>query len=516
MKNPIGSFFSLLIKLIVVAGLMAVIALVSFEGVTYYLTGSTYDLRQGLKEADTTQPKADDTTEQELVDVSDIETTLVYVDSRDNMREYIALDMYNKTTRAMDVILIPSNAQVSVSTSVLKEIREKYPKAKGTLNFLDLCRMFGQDRYDLLTEIISDMTGMDIAGYDVISEDNLSEVLDAGQPVKYNLSEVMSYRDGAGQLQLLDKGDRALTGEEAVVLITHLDGTAQEESNRLEASAAYFEEFFNQLSLGKKRGNVLEAYTRLCSSQGQENITSKADKIGSLTAEAVTVRIMQGGESDGVFNLDSQKIQLQIAALMKKSQEFGSSSAASVSSQSDGSDTGEEDDSRNLSIELYNAAYVSGLAGEWRDYLESEGYTITLVDNYQDEGPISTTVIRVTEDGIGEDLLEYFPNAEIETVDSFATSADIQIRIGTDSVDVPEITNTDYNVDEDEYEEMDELIPQDEYRDSSDSSDSESSDSSDSDSNDSSDSESGGDESSDSDESDDPQEGFFSFDTDSE
>ncbi len=512
MKNPIGSFFSLLIKLIVVAGLMAVIALVSFEGVTYYLTGSTYDLREGIKETDTTQSKAEDTTEQEPVDVSDIETTLVYVDSLDNMREYIALDMYNKKTQAMDMILIPSNAEVSVSTSILKEIRDKYPKAKGTLNFLDICRMFGQDRYDLLTEIISEMTGLEIAGYDIIGVDKLSEVLDAGKSVKYNLSEVMSYRDSAGQLQLLDKGDHDLSGGEAVALITHLDGTAQEESNRLEASAAYFEEFFNQLSLGMKRGNVLEAYTRLCVSTGQEKITSKADKIGSLTADAVTVRIMQGGESDGVFTLDSQKIQLQIAALMKKSQEFGSSSSASASSQTDGDETDEEDDSRKLSIELYNAAYVSGLAGEWRDYLESEGYTITLVDNYQEEGPISTTVIRVTEDGIGEDLLEYFPNAEIETVDSFATSADIQIRIGTDSVDVPEITNTDYDVDEDEYEEMDELIPQEEYRDSSDSSDSESSDSSDSGNSDGS----GDDESSYSDQSDDSEEGFFSFDTDSE
>ena len=114
-------------------------------------------------------------------------------------------------------------------------------------------------------------------------------------------------------------------------------------------------------------------------------------------------------------------------------------------------------------------------------------------------------MIRVSEDGIGEDLLQYFPNAEIENVGSFATSADIQIRIGTDSTDVPEITNTDYQVDEDEYEEMDELIPQEEYRnkdDSESSDESESEDSSDSNQN--------------SDNSDDTTESFFSFDTDSE
>ena len=508
MKNPIRSFFSFLIKMIVVAGLMVVIAIGSFEGVSYYLTGSTYDLRKELKDSDTTGSKAEDTT-QEPLDVSDIESTLIYVDSADHMREFIALDMYNKKSQAMDMILVPSNAQVSVSTSILKEIREKYPNAKGTLNFMDICRMYGEERYDLLTEIIAEMTGLEIAGYDVISQKDLQGVLDAAEPVKYNQAEIMSYRDSRNELQVLNKGEQALNGEQAVALVTHFDGTAQEESDRLEVTAAYFEEFFNNLTMGKKRGNVLEAYNKVVRSEGQERITPKADKLRSLTADAVTVRIMQGGESDGVFTLDSQKIQLQLAALMRKAQNFGSSTA-SASSQDEDNGTDSGDDSKNLSIELYNAAYVSGLAGEWRDYLESEGYTITLVDNYQDEGPISTTVIRVSEDGIGEDLLQYFPNAEIENVGSFATSADIQVRIGTDSTDVPEITNTDYQVDEDEYEEMDELIPQEEYLDDDDSDSSGDDSSNESESGDSSDS------NQDSDNSSDSQESFFSFDTDSE
>ena len=78
---------------------------------------------------------------------------------------------------------------------------------------------------------------------------------------------------------------------------------------------------------------------------------------------------------------------------------------------------------------------MAGLAGEWEAYLEEEGYTISLVDSYQDEGPLSTTRIVVTEEGMGEDLLTYFPDAEIE-VDEIDTGGDIQIYIGTDSTDV--------------------------------------------------------------------------------
>ena len=64
-----------------------------------------------------------------------------------------------------------------------------------------------------------------------------------------------------------------------------------------------------------------------------------------------------------------------------------------------------------------------------------------MIDSYQSEGVFSQTRIRVTEDGMGEDLLEYFPDAEIY-VDEIATGGDIRIYLGSDSTNVPEITNT--------------------------------------------------------------------------
>ena len=66
-----------------------------------------------------------------------------------------------------------------------------------------------------------------------------------------------------------------------------------------------------------------------------------------------------------------------------------------------------------------------------------QGYSISLVDSYQEEGPLSQTRINVTQDGMGQDLLTYFPDAEINVVDSISTGGDIQIYIGTDSSNVP-------------------------------------------------------------------------------
>ena len=52
MKKPslIVRFFSFLFRVLVVLVLMAAIAIASFEGVTYYLTGSLYDLTKIAEE----------------------------------------------------------------------------------------------------------------------------------------------------------------------------------------------------------------------------------------------------------------------------------------------------------------------------------------------------------------------------------------------------------------------------------------------------------------------------------
>lgn len=85
----------------------------------------------------------------------------------------------------------------------------------------------------------------------------------------------------------------------------------------------------------------------------------------------------------GVFSLDSQKVKLQVAALTKKAESYTKNGSSKASSSTASSSSTES--SKKYSIEVYNAAYVSGLAKEWETYLEGEGYTISLIDSYQEE-----------------------------------------------------------------------------------------------------------------------------------
>ena len=89
MKKPslIKRFFSFLLRLCVVLVLMAAIAVGSFEGVTYYLTGSFTSVKKAVKE-ETDQSGTEDSTEATTVDNKNMENTLVFVHDDMNNKDY--------------------------------------------------------------------------------------------------------------------------------------------------------------------------------------------------------------------------------------------------------------------------------------------------------------------------------------------------------------------------------------------------------------------------------------------
>lgn len=440
MEKPslIVRFFSVLLKVLVVLVLMVVIAVASFEGVTYYLTGSLYDLRKLAGDSDDITNIKNEEIQETEIDETNMRSTLFFVDSADNGKEYIALNMLNTKTYVLDILLIPSNAQVTVGQNILKEIQQQMPEAKNTVNLSDVSRAFGDEKYEMISSILQNVTGLTLDGYEVMTQEHFASFLDMVNEVEYQVNDDFSYRDKDGVLQVIEGGQTEIDSEEAIALITYLDGTETEESSRLERTNVYLQSFFNALFEENSGSAIYKKYTNLAQFSDNRDLSNEEQIFDKLDPENITICILQGSEADGVFTVDSQMAQLQISTLAKQAENSSSSSSQNESDSSETdthSGTTSGKDSKDYSIELYNSAYVAGLAGEWEKYLEEEGYTISLVDSYQEEGPLSTTRIVVTEEGMGEDLLTYFPDADIE-VDDIDTGGDIQIYIGTDSTDV--------------------------------------------------------------------------------
>jgi hypothetical protein len=244
----------------------------------------------------------------------------------------------------------------------------------------------------------------------------------------------LSYRDDKQVLQYFESGDQKINGSEAMILMSHMDGTEKQESDRLERCNTYLESWFGKVLDKGKGGKMVDTIKKYATCNTNRDYTDEKELWSSIKADAVTLRILQGAENKGVFSIDSQKAKLQIATLVKQSAEYDSSAERD---SDDSFDDDEEDvaSSKDYYIELYNAAFIEGLASDWERFLEDEGYNISMIDSYQDEGLISTTRIVVSQEGMGQDLLKYFPEARIETGE-IETGGDIQVYLGTDSSSV--------------------------------------------------------------------------------
>ena len=448
MKKPgIGvKIVKLVFRLLVVFAIMVGIAYASFQGVSYYLTGSFAELKEAAQE--TKDILKDDASEDEgsqaVIDETNLESMLLIVDGKDQRTEYVYVGLFNKETGKLDIILVPSNAKVTLGKDNLKKVQEKIRDAGEDQEIQDIAAAFGEEKYGILRSIFAEVTGLTINGCDSMSMDAFQEVLESGPKVTYHMPSIMSYRNMNSELKSIDAGDQELDGEKGIALITHLDGTGNEESARLDRTSTYIGSFLGQLTKSRKASDVVACYEKNASMDRDEGMTPLQDLVDGLHADDITIRIMQGGEEDGLFILDSQKIQLQVAALAKQTQDGGSAKKDKKKDDADNNDAVYSDgggESKELAIEIFNAAYVEGLARSWQDYLTSEGYNISMIDSYQQDGVFSETKIRVTEEGMGEDLLDYFPDAEIY-VDEISTGGDIRIYLGSDSTNVPKIKNS--------------------------------------------------------------------------
>jgi anionic cell wall polymer biosynthesis LytR-Cps2A-Psr (LCP) family protein len=417
--------------------MMAIIAVVSFQGVTRYLTGSFYDMRNVNKKEETATAETTPVKKDEVVEEKDAKNTLFFVESKDGMSRYTALVMMNKKTKAADLLLIPLHVQVTVGGKLLNNIQKKIPDAGSTVELDDIARVYGDEKYSMISEIFSQILGVNIAGYDVISQERFEDLLDIVNPVSYKFSDILSYRDDKQNLQYFESGYQNINGSEAMILMSHMDGTEKQESDRLERCNTYLESWIGKVLDKGKGGKMVDTIKKNATASQGRDYTDEKELWSSIKGDAVTLRILQGAENKGVFSIDSQKAKLQIATLVKQSAEYDSSAERDSVDSDDSLDDDDEDvaSSKDYYIELYNAAFREGLASEWQRFLEDEGYNISMIDSYQDEGLISTTRIVVSQEGMGQDLLKYFPEARIETGE-IETGGDIQVYLGTDSSNV--------------------------------------------------------------------------------
>ena len=127
-----------------------------------------------------------------------------------------------------------------------------------------------------------------------------------------------------------------------------------------------------------------------------------------------------------------QEQDLTAANMIRKSQVVSktSPSPSPVSTKSSKSTkSAKKTNSKDLKIYVSNGSQIAGLAASTQKKLKNAGYNVPEVGNYTGK-TLTTTKIVVSKKGQGEDLKEYFNNAQV-TVGSVSKGYDIEIILGT-------------------------------------------------------------------------------------
>ena len=416
------------------------IAMIFVFFLSYFCVSRLYGSYLDNKDKKTQEKEQEKAQEQAEESVQSCEFTAVYLDDTDTEKvEYCLLRVFNRATGQMSVFQIPTDSKVALMGDVYNEI---YAAAgvpvERLLSLSDLGNYFTDrnTKYQMIKLVLEDLIGgIEISSYEAVTFTDLMNLIDQTEPVTVNLSQIIEYRDEFGNnKKLAPNTDYQVDGHMALGILTYDDGFGSGDSGRISRTAEYLTEFVTAMT-GKytqaEMRSFLDAYYAVCMVPETKDITDDYVKdCLALTEENFSFYTLKGTQTDEAFELDPEKIQNDMKILMgEEAYEMLVSSEGKTEQENEEGQQTEPISSKDKSIIIYNGAKISGIAGKWREKLESDGYLIQNVGNYE-EGTLDNGKIIVKEQGMGQDLKEtYFPNAEI-SVGTPAEGADIQIILG--------------------------------------------------------------------------------------
>lgn len=438
---------------IVVKGIVFILALVATFFISYFCVGKLYSDYLNKKDAQKAQEEEAAALLNAEENVASCGFTMVYLDnSQTEAIDYCLLRVFNELSCEMSIFQIPTDSQVTLSDELYETISEKAGMDINRTLFLSEVGTYFSEKetaYEMINLIIQElMGGVEVRSYEALDYDTFIQMVDLAEPVTMQLTQIVSYTDEYGDTkQLAPNNDYEVDGRMALGILTYTDGFGSGDSGRIDRTAAYLKEFVTSMTTTYTEEQMdaflSSYYGELVKSTGStDSETDYLDDILSLTEDNLSFYTLKGTQSETAYTLDAEKIQEDLKILMGE-EAYAIATGTEVDDSDEGvseesttaaeeATTAAEEDvisSKDKTISIYNGAYINRLAGDWRDRLEEEGYTIGRIDDYDGE-TLDHGKIIVKEEGWGKDLQEeYFPEASIE-VGTPEDGMDIQIILG--------------------------------------------------------------------------------------
>lgn len=303
-----------------------------------------------------------------------ISRNIIYsVNEKDKKVDAIVIEILNMNTNNLDYITVPANVQISMSAELYKRISSSGIDAPQIIKLSDINSYFTEGAsYEYGILILEDYLGIDI-GY-------------------YTCMETGVF-------------DTCFSKAEGTEMYTLTESLIQEASGNTEDMDGYIKSWGNKMTSDLKIKNRLKY----------------SETYSKVNPELIYYYIMKGNVSGEAYSLDVKECKnMYQMVLLDKAHTSRQSEAPDISSN-------------GLNIKVLNGSGGINIASATKSILVEDGLKVVkIADNPE---VLDNTVIYVTKEGMGRDLLAYFTNASIE-VKEIDDGIDIEIVVGKSDIDI--------------------------------------------------------------------------------
>jgi LCP family protein required for cell wall assembly len=372
-----------------------------------------------------------------------ISTFAVFGVDKDGWRTDVTMVItFNHITKGINIVSIPRDTLVELPTEIHNELlvgRKDTPK-KLKINGVPAYAPKDK-RNEYSVRVIEDIFDIKIDYYFNMNIKAFKRIVDIIGPIEFEIPFDMYYPDPAQKLYInLKKGVNQLYGAQAEQLIRYRKGYANGDIGRINMQHEFMKAFVNEVLTEKNKLNILTIGSTIISNTTTnfDDILNYYEYIDDINLDNIELYTLptdrQSGSEYYYYDKEASK------ELFKKITQVGDTNDNEDNTK-EGTDAETKPEepkrisSKGLKIEVLNSAKLNGLASRTKEKLVSDGFTISKIGNYNAE-ILEKTKIIIPNEGMGEDLSEYFKNAVIElNAEALPEGVDIRIIIGTNDRD---------------------------------------------------------------------------------
>lgn len=403
--------------------LLCIVVILGVGVISYKISYSI--LSNGGAEIDTDSDSLKDIIDDATTD--EISKNLIYVSNDKNKVTNVMLEICNTKTNNMDYVTIPVKTNYTIPSVMYRKLCQVNQEIPQIIRVSELKQYFEDesDAYGYGVLIFEKMLGTDISYYTAISQETynshyVQQKVDVGFKTKSSLNNTPG-PDGTvpvSNTTLKTKMKISIFSEAYQRQLTDLN---HDQTKMADYIREQYERVHSNLTVHNKIG-YLEAYEKMDVTKfhfwGIPGVYT--DKIFEVDTKAAKKALKQLTNNTVTYadTQDLTKLNMILANGAQSSEPSGTPETKSNVVSSKG-----------LRIYVLNGSQIAGLASSTKTKLEGAGFTVPKVGNYTAE-TLTTTRIKVSKKGQGEDLKEFFNNPEI-VVGGVTEGYDIEIILGT-------------------------------------------------------------------------------------